>query len=67
MAHKVRYKDRVLTVRVSASLARSIEQSANRCGVPVSVWVRSIIAQASSRDWNGSKYIRIREPNGATI
>lgn len=43
---------------------RLIEQRAERCGVQVSFWIRSILIQAASRPAKAGYIHHIREPNG---
>jgi len=47
---------------------RMIEARAGRCGVPMAVWMRSVILQVvRTSKPHGDGYIRIREPDGVTI
>ena len=66
MAHSVQPKTKVATLKLTPEQHKLIDQRAKRCGVRMSVWMRSILLQAASR--NASEgYLRIREPDGATI
>lgn len=67
MAHNsVKLKSKSTTVKLTPDQHRMIDQRAKECGVKTSVWMRSILLQAAV---NHAKegYLRIREPDGATI
>lgn len=53
-------------LRLTPEQYRTIEQRAERCKVSMSVWMRSILLQAATRPASDG-YLRIREPDGATI
>jgi hypothetical protein len=51
--------------KVTAEQYQLIEQRAERCGVRMGAWMRSVVLQAASRPRpRGEGYLRIREPNG---
>jgi len=61
---KVAVKTKVATVKLSPEQHRAIEQRAKKCGVRVSMWMRSILVQAATRKPDAG-FLRIREPDGA--
>lgn len=66
MAHNgVPPKSKVATIKLTPDQHKMIDQRAKRCGVRMSVWMRSILLQAASRQ-SAEGYLRIREPDGAT-
>jgi uncharacterized protein (DUF1778 family) len=66
MTHPIQPKTKVATIKLTPDQHKLIDQRAKRCGVRMSVWMRSILLQAASR--NASEgYLRIREPDGAVI
>jgi predicted HicB family RNase H-like nuclease len=58
-------KTKTVCFKLNPEQYRAIEQRAERCGVSVSVWVRSILTQATKRS-DGAPF-RLQEPNGATL
>jgi len=66
MAHQsVQAKTKNATIKFTPEQHRMIDQRAKRCGVRMSVWMRSILLQAASRQASEG-YLRIREPDGVT-
>ena len=66
MAHNgVPPKSKVATIKLTPEQDRMIDQRAKKCGVRKSVWMRSILLQAASRQASEG-YLRIREPDGVT-
>ena len=65
MAHQVPSKTSVVTLKLTPEQHRLIDQRAKQCGVRMSVWMRSILLQAASRQASEG-YLRIREPDGVT-
>ena len=59
-------KTKNASVKLTPEQHRMIDQRSKQCGVRMSVWMRSILLQAASRQANEG-YLRIREPNGDTI
>jgi len=59
-------KTRVLCFKVTPEQYDLIVGRAEQRGVPISLWMRSILVQATKSPKNG-RYIRIHEPDGATI
>ena len=71
MAHQgVPSKTKVATIKLTPDQHKLIDQRAKRCGVRMSVWMRSILLQAASaaptRVGRGEATLHIREPDGAT-
>lgn len=78
MSRELLYSE-VATIKMSRAQVRLIEQRAKCCGVRPSVWMRSVltqVAQAAARQTKRTSatgasdrrgYLRIREPEGATI
>jgi len=64
MSH-IPVKTKIASVKLTPEQYKAIEQRAERCGVRLSVWMRSILLQAASRN-SSEGYLRIREPDGAT-
>jgi len=60
------HKTRIAAVRFTPEQYRLIERRAEKCGVPVGTWMRSILSHASTRQPDIDGYLRIREPDGAT-
>jgi hypothetical protein len=50
-------------VRFTPEQYRLVEQRAQKCGLQVAVWMRSILLQAAKRQGEQG-FIRIREPDG---
>jgi hypothetical protein len=71
MAHQIPSRIKIATIRLTADQHKLIDQRAKRCGVHMSVWMRSILLQAVSQnaatDERDRGFLRIREPNGAVI
>lgn len=66
MAHNgVPSKSKVATIKLTPDQHKLIDMRAKRCGVRMSVWMRSILLQAASRQASEG-YLRIREPDGVT-
>jgi hypothetical protein len=59
-------KSRKTTIKLTPDQHRMIDQRAKKCGVAISVWMRSILLQAASRN-PSEGYLRIREPDGAIV
>lgn len=59
-------KTKTATFKVTPEQHRLIEQRAKRCGVRMSTWIRAILLQAATRQATEG-YLRIREPDGATL
>ena len=67
MAHTtVKAKTKSTTLKLTPDQHKLIDQRAKECGVRMSVWMRSILLQAASKHAQEG-YLRIREPDGATI
>jgi mobilization protein NikA len=66
MAHNVQSKTKVASLKLTPEQHKLIDQRARQCGVRMSVWMRSILLQAARRQ-SHEGYLRIREPDGATI
>jgi len=64
MAHHLS-KTRVASFKLTPDQHKLIEQRAKRRGLRMSVWMRSILLQAASRNADQG-YLRIREPDGVT-
>lgn len=64
MKPAVQMKTRLVGIKLTPDQYRTIEQRAERRGVRVSVWMRSVLLQAASRPPSDG-YLRIREPDGA--
>lgn len=61
-------KTKVAAFKLSVEQYTLIEQRAERCGVRMGAWMRSVVLQAASRPRpRGEGYLRIREPNGVTL
>lgn len=54
------------TFKLTPEQDRLIKQRAKQCGVRTSIWIRTILLQAATRKAREG-YLRIREPDGATI
>ena len=63
---RVSAKTKVAGVKLTSKQHKMIADRAERCGVSISAWMRSVCLQAASRPMSDG-YIRIREPDGATI
>lgn len=63
--HGVPPKSKVASIKLTPDQHKLIDQRAKRCGVRMSVWMRSILLQAASRQ-SSEGYLRIREPDGVT-
>jgi uncharacterized protein (DUF1778 family) len=59
-------KNERVTLRLTPEQHRLIDQRAKRCGVRMTVWMRSILLQVASRQEASDGYLRVREPKGAT-
>jgi len=59
-------KSKNASLKLTPDQYRLIEQRAERCKISTSAWMRSILLQAASRP-SSDGYLRIREPDGATI
>lgn len=59
-------KTKIANLKLTPEQHRLIEQRAERCKVSMSVWMRSILIQAANKPASDG-YLRIREPDGATI
>jgi len=57
------HKDRVVSLKFTTDQVRDIEARAKRCGVSRSVWMRTILCQAATRQ-PAEGYLRIKEPDG---
>ncbi len=68
MSHSVHPKTELVTVRLTPKQREMIDARAKRCGLPTSVWLRSIALQCAAKESRPSErgYLRIEEPNGAT-
>lgn len=70
MAHPIQSKSAVVTIKLTPEQHKLIDLRAKRCGVRMSVWMRSVLLQAANataeRVGRGEGFVRIREPNGAT-
>jgi uncharacterized protein (DUF1778 family) len=66
MAHTVKHKTVTASVKLTPEQHKMIDQRAQQRGVRMSVWMRSILLQAASRQAQEG-YLRIREPDGDTI
>lgn len=64
MAH-VPVKNKIASVKLTPEQYKTIQQRAEKCGVRLSSWMRSILLQAASRN-PSEGYLRIREPDGTT-
>jgi hypothetical protein len=62
---KPQKKTRIVNVKLTESQYAAIEQRAERRGVRVSVWMRSILMQVASSRTPNDGAIRVREPDGA--
>jgi len=65
MAHSVPSKSKMLTFKLTPEQHKIIDNRAKQCGVRTSVWIRSILLQAASRQASEG-YLRIKEPDGVT-
>jgi len=65
MAHSVQTKTMVASLKLTPDQHKMIDQRARKCGVRMSVWMRSVLLQAASKQVKEG-YIRIREPNELT-
>lgn len=65
MAHAPDKKTKVEHIRFTPKQQRMIDDRAKRCGVKKSVWMRSVLLQAATREVSDG-HIRIKEPDGAT-
>ena len=65
----VEKKTSVIVMRFTPAQRTAIEQRAEKCGVKIGVWVRSVLIQvAKSKTTDKSRgYIYVREPNGMTL
>jgi hypothetical protein len=59
-------KTKATSLKFTPEQHRLIEQRARQCGVRMGVWMRSILLQAATKQ-SSEGYLRIREPDGATI
>jgi hypothetical protein len=60
-------KTKIAAFKLTAEQYQLIAQRADRCGVRMGAWMRSVVLQAASRPRpQGEGYLRIREPNGVT-
>ena len=67
MAHTTaKTKTKSTTLKLTPDQFKMIDQRAKDCGVRTSVWMRSILLQAAQKHPHEG-YLRIREPDGATI
>lgn len=71
MAHNgIPSRSKIASFKLTPEQHRLIDQRARKCGVRMSVWMRSILLQAASaepaRVGRGGGYLHIREPDGAT-
>jgi hypothetical protein len=63
MASTLVPKSKVATIKFTPDQHKLIAQSARRCGVTATYWMRFILTQAASRQpYRG--YLHIREPEG---
>jgi hypothetical protein len=63
---KIANKTKLVAFKITPEQYHLIEQRAEKCGVRVSVWMRTIVSQAAiSRPGKDGDLI-VREPNGAT-
>jgi hypothetical protein len=60
-------KTKAAGLKLTPDQYKSIEQRAARCRVSMSLWMRSILLQAAASHPSKGGYIRVREPDGATI
>jgi len=67
MAHPVQSKTKSTTIKLTPDQHKQIDQRAKRSGVRTSVWMRSILLQAMSKQPDEEGRLRIREPDGATV
>lgn len=58
------HKDCVVSLKLTAEQARSIEARAKKCGVSRSVWMRMILIQAATRQ-AAKGFLSIKEPDGS--
>ncbi len=63
---RIPVKKRLAGVKLTPEQYRMIEARAERSKVTMSAWMRSILLQAAGRPPSNG-YLRIREPDGATI
>jgi hypothetical protein len=63
MAHAVHVKSKLASFKLTPEQYKMIDAKAKQCGVRMSVWMRTILLQAASRN-SSEGYLRIREPNG---
>jgi len=56
-------KKRLVATKFTPEQFRAITQSAEKCGVHLSVWMRSILMQCTRRP-SREGYIRVRLPDG---
>jgi hypothetical protein len=63
---KLAARTKVAAFKITPEQYRVIEQRAERCGVRVSAWMRSIVLQAASRPAKEG-HIRVQEPNRITL
>lgn len=65
MTNGIQAKTKMVSFKLTPEQRAAVERRAKKCGVPLSVWMRSILLQAASRQ-SSEGYLRIREPDGAT-
>lgn len=62
-ASSLPHKDRVVSLKFTADQVRDIDTRAKRCGVSRSVWIRTILLQAATRQ-PSEGFVRVKEPDG---
>jgi mobilization protein NikA len=64
-AKTIQAKSKSTAVKFTPDQYRAIQQRAERSGLRVGVWMRSVLLQAANSKADKG-YLRIREPDGAT-
>lgn len=66
MAARTGTKTHKILVRLTSEQRRLVEQRAERCGLAMAVWARSILIQAATRSATDG-CLRLKEPDGTLI
>ena len=66
MASNLPHKDRVVNTKFTVEQVRLMDARAKRCGVSRSVWIRTILIQAATRQ-PAEGFVRIKEPDGSIL
>jgi hypothetical protein len=63
---KIANKTKLVAFKLTPEQYRLVEQRAEKCGVRVSAWMRSIVLQTAVSRPGKDGNLTVREPNGAT-